>query len=88
MHYDDNVVTRWQAICQDQNHFIYPLKSERAEFLLRQNLFSEYAKSSLIPDFVVSKESLNNLFRHQQSPTCRFKSDFAVFLMKELQDII
>ena len=88
MHYDDDIVNRWQDICQAQNHFTVPLKSDMAESLLRQHLFSEYAKSSLLPDFIVSKEGLNNLFRHQQSQACRFKSDFAAFLMKELQNII
>ena len=88
MHYDDEVLNRWQDICQLQNHFTQPLKSDMAESLLRQHLFPEYAKSSLLPDFVVSKEGLSNLFRHQQSQTCRFKSDFAAFLMKELQGII
>ena len=82
MHYDDEVLNRWQG------HFVSPLKSDMAESLLRQHLFPEYAKSSLLPDFVVSKEGLRNLFRHQQSQNCRFKSDFAAFLMKELQGII
>lgn len=88
MHYDDNVVSRWQTICQAQNHFMNPLKSEIAESLLRKNIFPDYAKSSLLSDFVIGKDSLGNLFRHQQSQTCRFKSDFAAFLMKELQGII
>lgn len=88
MHYEDDILNRWQNICQTQNHFTCPLKSDMAESLLRQHLFPEYAKSSLLPDFIISKEQLNNLFRHQQSQTCDFKSDFAVFLMEELQDII
>lgn len=88
MHYDDEIVNKWEEICKNNGHFNQPMKSELAEDLLCNNIFSEYTKSSLLPSFLINAESLKNLFRHQKDPKCKFKSDFADFLIEQLEDSI
>ena len=88
MHYNDDILNKWKEICEKNNHFNLPMKSELAKDLLCKHIFPDYTKSSLLPSFVINEESLNNLFKHQKDPNCKFKSDFADFLMKELEEYI
>lgn len=80
MHFNDKVLNKWKEICKANNHFNEPMKSDKYLKLIKENIFSDYDKSSLTNLFVFNKQTLENLFKHNEEAT-EIKSDFAEFLM-------
>lgn len=78
MHFNDDILSKWKEICKINNHFNDPMKSEKYLKLIK-NIFPDYDKSSLTNLFVFSKQSFENIFKHNMEQS-EIKSDFAEFL--------
>ncbi len=79
MHFNDDILNKWKKICKTNNHFYEPMKSGLYIKLIKENIFSDYDKSSLTKEFKINNDSLMNLFKHNDEQS-EIKSDFANFL--------
>ena len=86
MHFNDDVLNKWKEICKANNHFNEPMKSDKYLKLIKENIFSDYDKSSLTNLFVFNKQTLENLFKHNAEQS-EIKSDFAEFLREVFSKI-
>lgn len=82
MHMDRKTLMRWQAVCEEYNHFSEPLSSAMYLPLYRVACFPHYRKGRL--PFRINDETLGRLFANQKREQVRFGCDFGKFLEEKL----
>lgn len=70
---------------QELNRFLRE-QSDKYLKLIKENIFSDYDKSSLTNLFIFNKQTLENLFKHNAEQS-EIKSDFAEFLREVFSKI-
>ena len=80
MHLPDSELSKWNKICNQQNHFSNPMPSLTYLQYIRENIFADYHKGEL-PYGILSSDSLTRLRARQSNKAVSFKSDFAEFLL-------
>ena len=85
MHLPDDKVSDWQTICSNKGHFTNPLHSAQYLPLLSSAIFPNYKKGTLPESLTINTESLHNLKCHNHDKTIPFRSDFAEFMIEEIE---
>ena len=82
LHMDRKTLMRWQAVCEEHDHFSEPMCSGIYLPLYKVACFPHYRKGKL--PFRINDESLSRLFANQKRRQVRFRCDFGTFLEERM----
>ena len=86
MHLLDDKVEAWKAICTREGHFTSPMHAiNYVPLLLKHSILPGYKKGTFSECLVIDQGSLDNLRRHNTDSTLPFSSDFAKFMIEEIE---
>lgn len=85
MHLTDDRVDLWHTACSNNGHFTSPLHAREYGPLLQSAIFPTYKKGTLPENFVIDFRALQNLKNHNADTKIPFRSEFADFMITEIE---